>query len=367
MTITLIDITVLFGMMQGFIVGMVILFSRFFRSEANQFLALSLLTVSVMIAGEWLLELGVDNIAVVVFTDLMWEYLFPVFFLKYFLFAVEHPLRFSKGIRLLYLPFILTALINITIDLDLDFKLYYIPAFHDDVVLTSYYELEYAGSILFVVLIDLWAYRIIQSSKPGFNTKWIVQFWWMASILILFWIIVYVIAELSHLDFFKLLWAILSVAFFWVTYRGCFQFKLAEDKYEIRQILAQKDTEVGILPGFNQLQPENHYYQKLERMMRQQHRYRDPALNRDIVATELGISSGYLSQILRAQAGTNFSDYVNNYRIQEVKNMLIDPEFGNYSLLSIGYEAGFNSKSTYYATFKKSTGLTPSAYRNNNK
>ncbi len=367
MTLTLIDIAVLFGWFQGLVVGLVILFSRFFRSESNRYLGLSLLTVSAMIAGEWLLELGKESIVVVVFTDIMWEYLFPVFFLKYFLYALNNPLRKNKAINLLYLPFLLTAFINIIIDLDLDFELYHVPAFHDGNILSAYYQLEYVGSILFVVVLDVWAYRIIQCTKQQFPNKWTLQFWWMATLLIFLWVVIYVIAEWSHMDFFKWLWAFMSIAFFWITYRGCFQFKLAEDKFEIRQILAQKYTDLEAPPSATRELPENHYFQRLERMMLEQHRYRDPNLNRDKVASDLGISSGYLSQLLNARNGNNFSEYINAYRIREVKSMLVDPEFKDYSLLSIGYEAGFNSKSTFYATFKKSTGLTPSAYRNQHK
>jgi AraC-like DNA-binding protein len=365
LTITLIDVAVLFGMMQGLIVGLVILFSRFFKSEANQYLALSLLTVSAMIAGEWLLESGVDNTVVEVFTDLMWEYLFPVFFLKYFLQLVQHPLRQSKWINFLFLPFVITAIINIVIDLDLDFQLYHIPAFHNEVLLENYYQFEYIGSLLFVVILDFWSFRIIKGAGTPFVQQWVFQFWLMTTLLIIVWIVIFALSEWWGLDFFKLLWAILSIAFFWITYRGCFQFKLAEDKFEIRQILAQKDANREISPSFIQLPPEKLYFQNIERMMRAEYLYRDPNLSRDLLSAALGISSGYLSQILNKQAGKNFSEYVNTYRVQEVKKMLTDPEFENYSLLSIGLEAGFNSKSTFYATFKRHTGQTPSAYRNN--
>lgn len=44
--------------------------------------------------------------------------------------------------------------------------------------------------------------------------------------------------------------------------------------------------------------------------------------------------------------------------------MLKDPKFDNYSLLSIGLECGFNSKTSFYTNFKKETGLTPKAYKN---
>ena len=46
--------------------------------------------------------------------------------------------------------------------------------------------------------------------------------------------------------------------------------------------------------------------------------------------------------------------------------MLLHPDFSNYSLLSIGLEVGFNSKATFYNSFKKNTGITPNEYKKQN-
>ena len=124
-----------------------------------------------------------------------------------------------------------------------------------------------------------------------------------------------------------------------------------------------QDAPLEPLPTTEAKPLQNIYFHRLEQLMQRDHLYRDPQLNRDIVAEKLGISSGYLSQQLSACSGINFSEYINQYRVAEVKRLLLDPTFKTYSLLAIGYEAGFNSKSTFYATFKKVTGLSPSVYQ----
>jgi AraC-like DNA-binding protein len=80
------------------------------------------------------------------------------------------------------------------------------------------------------------------------------------------------------------------------------------------------------------------------------------------LSEHLNISVHHLSQIINEQLGKNFFDFVNEYRVQEVKTRLSDPEHKHYTLLSIAYDSGFNSKSSFNSTFKKITGFTPSQY-----
>ncbi|MEL6256529.1 MAG: helix-turn-helix domain-containing protein [Bacteroidota bacterium] len=75
------------------------------------------------------------------------------------------------------------------------------------------------------------------------------------------------------------------------------------------------------------------------------------------------LSNGYLSQIINQKEGKNFFDFINGYRVEEVKRNLADPNFDHFSILGIGLEAGFKSKSTFNAVFKKMTGHTPTAYK----
>jgi YesN/AraC family two-component response regulator len=77
----------------------------------------------------------------------------------------------------------------------------------------------------------------------------------------------------------------------------------------------------------------------------------------------LNISPSYISQIVNSSTGNNFATYINHYRVEDAKKFILDKEFQNYSLLAIGLECGFSSKTTYYNSFKKITGLTPNAYR----
>lgn len=81
------------------------------------------------------------------------------------------------------------------------------------------------------------------------------------------------------------------------------------------------------------------------------------------LAQALGVSPHQLSQFLSQHMGLSFYDYVNGLRIDAVKATLARPQSARRSLLEIAMECGFGSKSTFNAVFKKSTGVSPTAYR----
>jgi len=108
---------------------------------------------------------------------------------------------------------------------------------------------------------------------------------------------------------------------------------------------------------------DHQIYLRLKNVMEREELYRNPELTLESLAENLKVSSGYLSQIINKTTGDNFSRFLNQYRVEDVKKMLLDSEFNKYSLVAIGYEAGFNSKSTYYSAFKKMTSLTPKEYQ----
>lgn len=112
---------------------------------------------------------------------------------------------------------------------------------------------------------------------------------------------------------------------------------------------------------------DNLYFQKLELLCKDKHIYTDSTLNREKVAEKLGISAGYVSQIVNTITGENFAHYINQYRVEAVKEMISNPEYENYTLLTMGLESGFTSKTTFYNAFKKVTSQTPNEYKNSIK
>lgn len=108
------------------------------------------------------------------------------------------------------------------------------------------------------------------------------------------------------------------------------------------------------------------YLDSLLKYMEDEKPYLDGKLSLKQLASTLDISTNYLSQIINEKLQLNFFDFVNKYRVDLLKTKLKENANSNYTLLSLAYDCGFNSKSSFNATFKKHTGLTPSQYLKSN-
>lgn len=106
---------------------------------------------------------------------------------------------------------------------------------------------------------------------------------------------------------------------------------------------------------------------RLLNFMNEQKPYLDPELTLSDLSKSLQISRGVLSQMINTGLGDNFYNFINKYRVEEVKKLMTDPMMKNLNLLGLALEAGFKSKSTFNLIFKRFTGLTPSEYKKNLK
>ena len=92
-----------------------------------------------------------------------------------------------------------------------------------------------------------------------------------------------------------------------------------------------------------------------------------PYLNADLSLTELArklkLNRNQLSHLINTHTQENFYTFVNTYRVAEVKQLLTSPKHQHYTILTLAYEAGFSSKSSFNRIFKNITGSTPSEYQ----
>jgi AraC-like DNA-binding protein len=99
---------------------------------------------------------------------------------------------------------------------------------------------------------------------------------------------------------------------------------------------------------------------KLDTYMSDGHKpYCDASISLPEVARNLDVGLHQLSQVINEKKGFNFNDYVNTFRIEEVKRLLSSMDYKILTIDAIASKAGFQSKSAFYSAFKKHTGMTP--------
>lgn len=105
------------------------------------------------------------------------------------------------------------------------------------------------------------------------------------------------------------------------------------------------------------------YSRKLSVIMKTEKLFTQSDLKLQDLAKRLSISPHHLSQILNERLQQNFYDFINQYRIEEAKSCLTDPEKKHRTILEIAFDVGFNNKASFNSAFKKYVGQTPSQFK----
>jgi len=100
----------------------------------------------------------------------------------------------------------------------------------------------------------------------------------------------------------------------------------------------------------------------VKRYMEREKGYLDSDLKLHQLADKLSISANHISQVVNEIEGCNFTDFVNRYRVEEAKRLMLDDE-NAYKIIDVAYMSGFNNKATFNAAFKKFVGMQPSRFR----
>lgn len=156
---------------------------------------------------------------------------------------------------------------------------------------------------------------------------------------------------------------------FWLTIVACFVISIAYYSVNIRDFSIKEVTE-GQNDKYKTSSLDDIFAEKLYsetvNIIESERLFLNNQFRLSDLAERLNYSLHHISQVINKYSGQNFSDFINNYRVEECKKQLRNPKRINETILAIAFECGFNNKASFNRSFKKITGLTPSEYRSQN-
>jgi len=155
----------------------------------------------------------------------------------------------------------------------------------------------------------------------------------------------------------NLIFGSLTIAIFFIGYFGIKQ-KVIYPETSI-QAFGRKQYQKS---GLNALAMEENLNRLLE-IMEEKKLYCNGNLSLKNLADKMDLTENNLSQLINESLKKNFYDFVNEYRVEDVKKRMLDQSYDHLSLLGIAFDCGFNSKSAFNSVFKKQTGMSPSQFK----
>lgn len=112
---------------------------------------------------------------------------------------------------------------------------------------------------------------------------------------------------------------------------------------------------------------QNKYLSRLHKLMQEEEVFRSENLSIRSLSEQIDLHPNKLSRLINDALGVNFNEYINGLRLASFKEKALQKSYAHYSILGLAYDCGFNSKSVFNDFFKKSEGITPSAWLKQHK
>ncbi len=107
----------------------------------------------------------------------------------------------------------------------------------------------------------------------------------------------------------------------------------------------------------------NQYATTIGQLMQQEKLFLEETLNLRTLAARVKLDPNLVSYVLNTVVKKSFYDYVNEFRVNEMKRKIEDPAYSHIKIVELAFESGFNSKATFNRVFKKLTGISPTEYK----
>ncbi|WP_028892626.1 AraC family transcriptional regulator [Tenacibaculum sp. 47A_GOM-205m] len=379
----LFNLFLLVSALHGFAFSVVLFSSKNGREKSMVYLNLLILVISINNLQSWALERGLlQNKFALEYMQFSWHFLAMPFLYMFLVHYLDLPQKSFNVLKFAIPVFILMVIAQIS------FVVYYSDTASQerlDYIYERYSSLEEFFSMLTSLSFFIYSMYILYKKENLFpkilsfdNLKWLYTFFILSSVGYLLWILALVIKiSLNFSDFlfsYYPLRVFTTVLIYWLGYQGFKQIRILKEREIIRKSLLidlngnfsvdtiKVDTEKN--PSKSQAERQKEQFQEIDDFIKSKKKYLSTKYTLQDLAKDTELSSSTLSLIINNVAKKSFTDYLNEMRIDLAKTLLLDSEYSDYTITSIGLESGFNSKSTFYTVFKKHTGHTPVEFKN---
>jgi AraC-like DNA-binding protein len=377
----------MFVLSNALLLSLLFLIVKSKNKKANVFLGIFLLSIAFQIFNDFIGELPIEE-----------EFGISMFIIDPFLFAL--PILFfyllttiNKRIEnwhyLLFIPGIIHNLL-----------LHFGGFLLSENWLSIYEPIFYFSEILLIV----YAFRILQVHKKNISDfyselehkslTWLKSIFMLVILMHLF-NIVTVFFDLSNVEILELVvenvsFGLLVFIIIWIAYNGLSQPQIflqplfhkpknvtkngmpnlaSRQKRTIEKNIqsANEELQTTGIEDSNRSESDIQQFNIIRSQIQQQGLFTNPILNLRTLALELDLKEKELSRLINECGKVNFYQFINEYRIEKFKQLVQSSKFQQFSILGLASEAGFSSKSTFYAAFKKFEGMSPKQYENSIK
>lgn len=362
MQITLNSETLLFGIIVvlGFFAGMV-LYTRRVNSSPNKYLGLFLISISLWLVDSFFRSSGIygqdpDKY----FLPIYYSFAFGPLLYFYVRSLVDAKYEFKKGMLWHFLPVLLQAILYVVLSFQsYEAKRWYWMEIHEPYT----YRLEFDGTFVSLAIYLFFSIRLIRmyqsTIKESFSELSWIRLKWLQTVLSIMlvlcavWFVEVLLRDVYDLYYpFHYTSLILGALTLVLAYGGISQPSLTS----VDLGLSGEET------TWTNSSIETETVATIADVMEKGKAYTTPALSLQQFAALCDIPPRKVSEAINKGYGKSFHDYVNQLRIEEVKTRLVTADLEMFTLTSIAYESGFNSKSSFNRIFKATCGMTPSQY-----
>lgn len=367
---SLFDLLILIGIIQGVITS-ILLFNSKKNERSNKFLALALLSFCFLSTKTLLHTLHLWDTTTFRFFPNGIELVLPPLIYFYITSLVNPKFRFKAKDWLHFIPFFLSQTFA--------FIVYFMTLktnnfrekdrIANELWFNHIKQLEEYLLLISIVIYLFYGYKELKSYKkwlndtvsdstlPGFN--WLRNIFRLSQVIAVFLLINHSMDIFFNLrNTTNLHWnSLILFITFLIYYLGLKGLLQPNYTFSRNEIVTENNPPSSLLDS-----KITNTIEQLQKVMSRDKVFLNPKLTIHELSNLLDIPERYLSRIINQHFKISFRDFINNYRLEEVKSKLKGTNFSHMSILGIALESGFNSEASFYRIFKKNTGLSPKEF-----